>query len=96
MLVKILKRILAVIFVYTMDIKNTIFNPKFYLHFFAKSRYTSKILTMYLDTVYRKNYLVFLQPGGSPHFCILTISLTFSIVNHLCPNPIVESEPEIQ
>ena len=32
-----LKKIFAVIFFYTMDIKNTIFNPKFYQHFFAIS-----------------------------------------------------------
>ena len=31
------KTIFAVIFFYTMDIKNTIFNPKFYQHFFAIS-----------------------------------------------------------
>ena len=28
-----IKKIFAVIFFYTMDIKNTIFNPKFYQHF---------------------------------------------------------------
>ena len=28
-----IKNIFAVIFFYTMDIKNTIFNPKFYQHF---------------------------------------------------------------
>ena len=28
-----IKRFFAVIFFYTMDIKNTIFNPKFYQHF---------------------------------------------------------------
>ena len=33
MLVKTLKKLFAVIFFYTMDIKNTIFNPKFYQHF---------------------------------------------------------------
>ena len=33
MLVKTLKNIFAVIFFYTMDIKNTIFNPKFYQQF---------------------------------------------------------------
>ena len=33
MLVKTLKNIFAVIFFYTMDIKNAIFNPKFYQHF---------------------------------------------------------------
>ena len=33
MLVKTLKKNFAVIFFYTMDIKNIIFNPKFYQHF---------------------------------------------------------------
>ena len=33
MLVKTLKKFFAVIFYYTMDIKDTIFNPKFYQHF---------------------------------------------------------------
>ena len=33
MLVKTLKKICALIFFYTQDIKNTIFNPKFYQHF---------------------------------------------------------------
>ena len=39
MLVKTVKRIFAVIFFYTMDIKNTILNPKFYQHFFAISNH---------------------------------------------------------
>ena len=30
---EIIKKFFAVIFFYTMDIKNTIFNPKFYQHF---------------------------------------------------------------
>ena len=33
MLVKTLKQISALIFFYTLDIKNIIFNPKFYQHF---------------------------------------------------------------
>ena len=33
MLVKTLKNIFALIFFYTQDIKNIIFNPKFYQHF---------------------------------------------------------------
>ena len=33
MLVKTLKKIFALIFFYTFDIRNIIFNPKFYRHF---------------------------------------------------------------
>ena len=39
MLVKTLKKFYALIFFYTLDIKNIIFNPKFYQHFFAISTY---------------------------------------------------------
>ena len=33
MLVKTVKKFIALIFFYTQDIKNIIFNPKFYQHF---------------------------------------------------------------
>ena len=33
MLVKTLKKFYALLFFYTLDIKNIIFNPKFYQHF---------------------------------------------------------------
>ena len=35
MLVKTLKKLFALIFFYTLDIKNIIFNPKFYQHFLS-------------------------------------------------------------
>ena len=38
-----IKKNFAVIFLYTMDIKNTIFNPKFYQHFFAISTHDEVI-----------------------------------------------------
>ena len=44
MLVKILKKNFAVIFFYTMDIKNTIFNPKLYQHFLP-----SLLIKLYKD-----------------------------------------------
>ena len=36
-----IKKIFALIFFYTLDIKNIIFNPKFYQHFFAISNYNT-------------------------------------------------------
>ena len=44
MLVKTFKKNFAVIFFYTMDIKNTIFNPKFYQHFLPSLLITHLLL----------------------------------------------------
>ena len=46
-----IKKNFAVIFFYTMDIKNTIFNPKFYQHFLP-SLFISNINVLYF-IVYR-------------------------------------------
>ena len=43
-----IKKIFAVIFLYTMDIKNTIFNPKFYQHFLP-SLIMSKTVHTFID-----------------------------------------------